>query len=132
MPFTGKLQLTESIELDGTLVSTSTLHTYTDSAIVKIDEAIADSGTDIEIALVVDVSEIAVVYITSDQALTLEFNNATTGVPTIVLRANEPFIWHTNALDVNLLATDITAVFATNASGSVANLKMRFLYDSTP
>lgn len=108
------------------------VNTYADSAQLLIDEAIADSATDELVACVVDVSEIAAVYIVCDQAVTLEFNNSTTGVPTIVLVANVPYLWHTNSYFTNILTTDITALYVTNASGFTANLKLRFLYDSTP
>lgn len=116
-------------------IGTSTIeniNTYTDSAQLLIDEAVADSETDYEIALVMDVSEIATVYIVSDQAVTLEFNNSTTGVPEIVLVAGVPYMWHTNSYFTNLLATDITTLYVTNASGETANLQLRFIYDSTP
>ena len=127
MSFTATI--TEKITIGTTTDEKSNV--LTDSAQVLIDEAIPDASTDLLIALVMDVSKIAAVYIVSDKALTLEFNNATTGVPTIVLVPNVPYIWHTNSYHTNLLATDITALYATNASGATANLKIRFLYDST-
>lgn len=122
--------LTETIDIGGLQVSQS--NSYTDSAETRIDEAVTDSQTDYLIALVQDVSETAIVYIVSDQAVTLEFNNSTTGVPTIPLLAGVPYVWHANSYFTDLLATDITAVYVTNASGSTANIKIRFLYDSTP
>ena len=128
MSFTATI--TETIEIGGLQITQA--NSYTDSAETRIDEAVTDSQTDIPIALVQDVSETAIVYIVSDQAVTLEFNNSTTGVPEIVLLAGVPYVWHTNSYFTDLLATDITALFVTNASGSTANVKVRFLYDSTP
>ena len=128
MSFTATI--TETIDIGGLQVSQS--NSYTDSAETRIDEAIADSTTDGVIALVQDVSETAIVYIVSDQAVTLEFNNSTTGVPEIVLVAGVPYVWHTNSYYTDLFATVITTLYVTNASGSTANVKIRFLYDSTP
>lgn len=128
MPFTATV--TEKITIGTT--TNEEINTFTDAAQILIDEAIPDSSTDLLIALVLDVSEIAAVFIVSDQALTLEFNNSTTGVPQIDLVAGVPYIWHANSYFTNLLTTDITALYATNASGSTANLKFRVVYDSTP
>lgn len=128
MSFTATV--TEKITIGTT--TNEEINTFTDAAQILIDEAIPDSSTDLLIALVLDVSEIAAVFIVSDQALTLEFNNSTTGVPQIDLVAGVPYIWHANSYFTNLLTTDITALYATNASGSTANLKFRVVYDSTP
>lgn len=122
--------ITETINIGGAQISQT--NSYTDEAVTIIDKAVADSSTDFEIALVQDVSETAIVYIVSDQVVTLEFNNSTTGVPEIPLLAGVPYVWHTNSYFTDLLATNITKVFVTNASGSVANVKIRFLYDATP
>ena len=128
MAFTATI--TETIDIGGLQISQSNL--YTDEAETRIDKAVADSSTDFLIALVQDVSETAIVYIVSDQAVTLEFNDSTTGVPTIVLKAGVPYVWYTDSYFTDLLATNITKVYVTNASGSTANVKIRFLYDATP
>lgn len=122
--------VTEAINIGGVEVTRATV--YTDEAATSIDKAVADAATNFLIALVQDVSETSVVYIVSDQVVTLEFNNSTTGEPTIVLVADVPYVWHTNSYLADLLTTDITKLYVTNASGSTANIKIRFLYDATP
>ena len=122
--------VTEAINIGGLDVTRATV--YTDEASTAIDKAEATASTDFLIALVQDVSETTVVYIVSDQVVTLEFNNSTTGEPTIVLVADVPYIWHTNSYLTDLLTTDITKLYVTNTSGSTANIKIRFLYDATP
>ncbi len=104
---------------------------YTSGTKISINDSVADSVTDQLHALVVDVSKIIAVFIVSDQAITLEFNNATTGVPTIVLVANVPYVWDTDSYYTNLLATDIVSLFITNASGSTANFSLDFIIDQT-
>ncbi len=123
--------LNESITIGGTSVTGS--YSYTDSAQIAIDESVADSVTDQLIALVLDVSEIAAILLISDQDVTLEFCNSGTGTPTMALKANKPYVWHTDSPYTNLLNVDITpGVYVTNASGSTAAIKIRALYDSTP
>ena len=99
----------------------------------NIDEAIADSSTDLEITLTLDQSEMVSIYIESDQNITIETNSGSAPTDTLTLVANEPIIWTTNAVHSNPITADITAnIFVTNASGSTANLKIRALQDATP
>ncbi len=112
-------------------VSLSRSSSYSASAEQNIDEAIPDSSTDLEVALVLDVSEIKSIYMVSDQALTVE-TNLVSGTDTIVLVADVPYIWYTGSYYTNLLATDVTKLFLTNASGSTANFKLRCVVDATP
>lgn len=113
-------------------LSLAASNTYSAGAELNITESIADSATDAEVAATIDVSEIKSIYILSDQALTLETNNGAAPADTIVLVANEPYIWYTGSYYTNLLATDITALFFTNASGSVATIELRCVFDPTP
>lgn len=104
----------------------------TGSAQLSIDEDIADGQTDVEIACVLDVSEIKALYIVSSQDITLETNNGASPTDSLSLKADEPVMWHADSLEANLLTTDVTALFVTNASGASANLQIECLYDSTP
>ena len=105
---------------------------YTAGSEVNVDEAVPDSTTDQLVTIAIDVSAIQSFYMVSDQVLTVEFNNSTTGVPTIVLAANIPFIETADNYHVDLLGTDITVLYLTNASGSIANFKLRCVFDPTP
>lgn len=97
-----------------------------------VAESVPDSTTDQEITISIDVSAIQSIYIKSSTALTLETNNAGAPVDTIVLVADVPYIWYTGSYFTNLLTTDVTALFLTNASGSAATFELRCVYDSTP
>lgn len=105
---------------------------YTGNASNTLDETIADSSTDFEIAFTLDVSAIKSIYILSDQAITLETNNGGAPADTLTLVAGHPYIWNTDSEFTNLLATDITALFITNASGATATLKLEVVFDPTP
>lgn len=122
---------TEQITIDGEVVSSN--NSFTDSAVLKITETVADGLTDEQISgAAIDVSEIAVLYILSDQDVTLETNNAGAPADTIALLAGVPLLWYSTSYYTNLLTTDVTAIFITNASGFAAKIKIRVLYDSTP
>lgn len=102
------------------------------SSKILVDESVANGETDYEITLAVDVSEIAALYLSSDQDVTFETNDGAAPDDTIALRANEPLLWQDNSYYSNLLTTDITSVFITNASGTTANVEIVVLQDATP
>jgi len=107
-------------------------NTYTADAQNSREVAIADSETDFEVALALDVSEIKALYICSTQDVTLETNDGSTPDDTISLKANVPYIWHEDSYHDCLLTTDVTALFITNASGAEATLIIEVAFDSTP
>lgn len=99
---------------------------------VRIDESIPIGNNQL-VALTLDVSQMAYLIILADQALTLEFNNSTSGVPTIVLEANEFKLWFDSGSGgpANPLGTDVTALYVTNASDAAARLRLWAGYDPT-
>lgn len=129
MAFTATLH--ENLALSGETLTASNSYSGNSSG-PSIDEAIPDSSTDLLITFALDQSAMTLIYILSDQVLTLETNNSSAPTDTLVLVAGEPYIWHTGSLFTNLITADITVLYATNASGSTANLKIRVLTDPTP
>lgn len=116
--------------LDGEVLDKE--ETVTAGQVVTIDEEVADSETDYEIALTLDVSQLQALYITSDFAVTLETNDGGAAVDTIELAAGGCVIWSiSDGLTLCPLGTDVTALFVTNASGSTATVRARFLVDPT-
>lgn len=93
---------------------------------------VADSVTDQQILFAMDISQLKMFYMQSDQDLTIEFNSASVPAPLIALKAGIPFIWTTDTYYVNLFLVDITQIFATNASGSAATLELFSIHDTTP
>lgn len=104
----------------------------TANAQIAIDEAIADAETDAQIDIAIDVSQLKSFYIKSDQAVTIETNDGTSPDDTLVLVADQAYMWNDTSYDTFKLASaDITALFVTNASGSTANISIRALVDPT-
>ena len=123
-------RLTISSELMGESVSNTISETASSPIIVT--ESVADSQTDFQINVAIDVTAVKSFYIVSDQDVTIETNSGSAADNTLALKAGEPYIFHVSSLDTFLLDTDVTAFFVTNASGSTANIKVRGLQDATP
>ena len=102
-------------------------------AVEAVDVSIPDSSTDKAVAIGgIDVSQVVSVYIHSTQDITLETNDGTTPDDTISLTADVPLIWCTDCPYSNPLTTDVTALYATNASGADAVLNIQVVQDGTP
>lgn len=128
MSFTHTLE--EKISTSGNTVQTS--NAFSGDGQVSLEVSVPDSETDMLVDLALNVSEIKSVFITSDQDLTLETNDGSTPDDTLSLVADVPYVWHENSYFSNLLTTDITALYLTNASGATANFKLEAVYDATP
>ncbi len=134
------MAITNSVSLQVNGNHTAT--TYSDTGQVRLDTSVADSVTDQLHTIAIDVSQMALLYMTSDQALTVETNNASSPGDTIGLTANVPYLWRNDnatcgaaaggADSVTKLSVDVTAIYLTNASGSTANFKLECIYDDTP
>lgn len=112
--------------------------TITDEAILDLSFDVADSQTDEVHTIALDVSEAKSVYIVSDQAVTVEWNDSVGTQGDMSLLAGEPVVWwSTQVTDggntLNPLGTtDLTTTYWTNASGSTANINFQVVYDASP
>ena len=86
----------------------------------------------VTINVAIDVSEVQMIMITSDQDLTLEANDGSTPDFTIELEANKPFIEVLDGYHTSELTDDVTTFYATNSSGAAANLRILGTVDATP
>lgn len=102
-------------------------------SLISVDEPIADSTTNGLIAFTLDVSQLKALFMMSDQDVLLETNDGTSPDDSFALKANEPVIWHANSPLPNPFAsgTDVTGLYATNASGATAAVQIRALVDPT-
>ena len=103
-----------------------------DSAQLGIDEVIASDADDYAIDMVLDISEIAMILILSDQNIKIETNNGAVPVDTFNLIAGEPLVWWDTSLFTNPFSLDVTGLFVTNTAGVQARLQIEVLYDATP
>lgn len=72
-------------------------------------------------------------FIFSDQALTIEWNDSTGTQGSISLQANKALEWQTGGYHANpFVAADVTDLYITNASGTTANFSLRVLVDMQP
>lgn len=94
-----------------------------------ISQAIADGASDQLIALSIDISQVRLLAIKSDQALTIKTNNSGAPDDTLSLLAGIPRIFRAGEYDTIFLTADVTAIYVTNASGSVATLQIISLED---
>lgn len=106
--------------------------TYSAESSQTIEKAITDSTTDEQITIAIVKAQVISLYMQSDQDLQLDYNDAAGAQGTISLIANVPLIWNADSYFSNPLAVDITDFYATNASGSTANLYIEVLEDPTP
>lgn len=119
--------------VEGSGVSRTQEVENTQGGVALIDgEQITTGETDYEINFDLDVDACKSFYLESDQDVTFETNDGAAPDNTISLKANVPYLWHTDAYDSFLLDTDITSVFITNASGSTATIYCVALFDATP
>ena len=101
---------------------TASQKTYSADGHTQLDLAVPANQTNMLVALVIDVSQLKSIVIKSSVDMTLEFNNSTTGVPTINLKAGVPYIWNTDSYDSLLLSADVTALYVTNTTAGTLEL----------
>jgi hypothetical protein len=82
--------------------------------------------------LTIDVSQIKFIVMIASADCTVEFNNSSSGTPTVTLVANEPYIWWVNAPWTNVLNVDVTALYLTAAGSGTMNFTLRGIVDPTP
>ena len=128
------MSFTHTIEVNwkGAGREIKTSKNYTGNAQQSIVESVPDSSADFFVAFSLDVSEIKSIFILSSVDMTLETNDGATPIDTINLKAGKPYIWHTDGYFTNLLTTDVTALYLTNASGGVATFELEVVTDPTP
>ena len=102
------------------------------SAMLVIQEEIAGSGTDVQVAASIDEGALEGLAILSDRDLTLKTNSSSVPDDTFALKAGVPVIWTTGSATAKPLGDDVTALFATNAGSQAAKLTIVAITDATP
>ena len=104
---------------------------YTGDAQESLSVTVPADSDDLLVAFQLDVSQIQAIYFVSDQDLTLKTNSDFAPDETINLVAGVPYVWALGDYLVNLLATDITALYLTRGSGEDALFQLEVLSDPT-
>jgi len=96
--------------------------------------SIADSTTDGVIDLTLDVSDLVFFLLVANGTITIETNDGTTPDDTFALTSGVPVLWYAGCGSAigDIFSADITALYATNASGAAVTVDIRLLKDSTP
>jgi len=125
---------TQSINLDWSAGNDSIPKkiTVTADSEANYELAVADESTDLAANVAIDFSAVKLLYIVSDQDLTIETNDGSSPDDTLTLVANKPLVWFEDCGYTNPLSADVTAVYLTNASGTDATLNIKVLQDATP
>jgi hypothetical protein len=97
----------------------------------NFDVSIADSSTDAQVGIAIDISQLKLFYLISDQDVTLETNSGSAPDDTFALKAGEPLFWWDTCLHSNPLTADVTNFYFTNSSGAAAAIKCRTVQDSS-
>lgn len=106
--------------------------TITADGEANVEVEVADEAADLAINIAIDISALQLLYIVADQDLTIETNDGTTPDDTLALKAGKPIVWYDGCGYSNPLSADVTALYASNASGADATLTVKTLQDATP
>ncbi len=108
--------------------------TYTGDEQVSQSFTVADSVTDQQRTLNIDVSEMQMVHIVSDQDILMEWNDATGTQGSVSLKAGVEFkeLLAADQYHVALMTVDVTDLYFTNTSGSTATIKIIVIQNNTP
>lgn len=100
----------------------------------NVEVTVAGSTTDDQVDVAIDISDLKSIYMETDQDLTVETNSGSTPDDTFTLKANMPMTWNTDSSLPNPFAsaTDVTALYLTNAGSTAATFRMKVLQDVTP
>lgn len=95
---------------------------------------VAAGATAKEVTITIDVSKLATIIIQSDQDITIKTNSTGTPDDTLTVKANKPLVWGADSGLPNPFPSgvDVTKIYIANPAASVANVKIRTGYDTTP
>jgi hypothetical protein len=126
--------INRSIRINGGTAIGTTNQAISAGANCSISETIAAAASNLEVAFVLDASQVSALVLIATADMTVETNDGTTPDNTFTLKANVPYVW-TSADGGTLRDTagvsvvDITALFVTSTAGGV--LSVEALFDPT-
>lgn len=123
------LTFTQGVSGEGESISKSVV--IEGGALMKIEEEIAASASNVLVAAEIDVSQVKGFLFLADKDVTLKTNSSSSPANTLNLKANEPQTWNEKSGLVNPLTTDVTALYFTNAAASPATVQVIVIYDPT-
>lgn len=101
-------------------ISESTTATYTDSTEINITETIPISTTNQPITVSFPHATIVALNISANTPLTIKTNSSSAPANTLNVGAALPLIWTADMNGTNPITADVTELFVSNASATVA------------
>lgn len=100
----------------------SNTDSYTTDQVSKIQESVPTGTADQEISLAIDISKLKAFSMQASQAMTVKTNSSGSPQETFTLAAGTPVVFVDG--DTAIFAGDVTSLFITNASGSLATFNL--------
>ena len=100
----------------------SNTDSYTTDQVSKIQESVATGTADQEISLAIDISKLKAFSMQASQAMTVKTNSSGSPQETFTLSAGTPVVFVDG--DTAIFAGDVSSLFITNASGSLATFNL--------
>lgn len=94
------------------------------------DLTVAANTTNHQDAFAFTLSQLELIFILSDTAVTIKTNSTSAPQETITLAANTPLFWWTGSGLTNPFAGNVTTIYVTNSTGSSASVKIRSLVNN--
>lgn len=108
------------------------IKTFSGNSYSSIDEEVTIGQSPRDIIVAFDVSAVKAFLCQSDQDVTFT-THKTAGVAQVInLKANVPYIWHTDSYDTFKLTDDVIKVVIINGTGVDAQIKIEVVEDPTP
>lgn len=126
--------LTRTEQLSGNGSSLTSTRSYTEGSNPRLSESIPDSSTDLVVYLAIDVSELSLIALYADGALTVQpikSGPANEG-SALTLSATKSFLWGSDDGTANPFSNDLIGFKVTNASGAAVVFSVEALVDPTP
>ena len=98
----------------------------------RVDVAVNDQETDKQVEFDILIANLESIFILATVDMTIKTNSSSAPDETLNIKADQPYVWHTDCYFANLLATNITALYVTNSSGENGVLKIEAIHDVTP
>ena len=114
-----------TVSSQGTAISHSVTHTG--ESRIQMAETIAAESTDLALSVGIDISQIKMVAMVANTAMTVKTNDSVTPIDTIVLTAGVPVIFEEG--DAALFTADVTGFFVTNAGLVAGTLTVLVIKD---
>ena len=122
--FTHRITSTYATE-EGNIITA--LGTYTGTAEVGYDGTVAATTDLQEVDIAWLHANVHALLIYSSTALTIKTNVSGSPVQTLVLTAGQTIVWGTDHLEANPVTADVTKLFLSNDTASIATVKIRVL-----